>query len=58
MPRPGYSGKSPDARTCPRCGKSVGGRYGTDRFELARHHTPDGKPCREKREPVTGRVVT
>lgn len=40
------TGKSPNARPCPRCGRPVGGFFGGGRFQPARHKTPDGKPCR------------
>lgn len=53
------TGRSPDARVCPRCGRTVGGFFAMDRFQPSRHHDPRTKrPCREpKREAGTGRVV-
>jgi hypothetical protein len=47
------TGKNPDAKPCPRCGRSVGQWWGGKYMIVARHRNKEGKPCREKRAPRT-----
>lgn len=55
---PVYQGRSPGAQPCPRCGRPVGTHpFGTFKLQ-ARHKGKDGRWCKAKREPGTGRVLT
>ena len=52
------TGVSPDARTCPRCGRKIGGFYMAGRFQMIAHNRPEGGKCRApKRAPVTGAIL-